>query len=66
SALADRDSAKAVFVLDSGRVREILVTLGKPFGDGFELVGGPPAGTKVVSDPPLSLTDGQAIKEKTP
>jgi HlyD family secretion protein len=42
------------------------VSIGAPFGDGFELVDGPAPGTKIVSDPGAALADGQAIKEKTP
>jgi RND family efflux transporter MFP subunit len=66
SAIADRGGAKVVFALDGGRVRMIPVTLGPTFGDGFELVDGPAPGTKVVSYPPPTLADGQAIMEKTP
>ncbi len=64
SAVADRAGAKVVFTFDAGQVRMVPVVLGPRFGDGFELVEGPPPGTKVVSDPPPSLGDGQAIKEK--
>jgi RND family efflux transporter MFP subunit len=64
SAVVDRGGAKVVFTLESGAVRMVPVTLGAPFGDGFELVAGPAPGTKLVSDPPPSLGDGQAIKEK--
>ncbi len=55
-----------MFTLDSGNVRMVPVTLGPPFGDGFELVDGPAPGTKIVSDPGPALGDGQAIKERTP
>jgi hypothetical protein len=44
----------------------VPVTLGPSFGDGFELVDGPSPGTKLVSDPPPNLGDGQAIKERSP
>jgi RND family efflux transporter MFP subunit len=66
SAVADRTGAKVVFTVDSGRVRMLPVSLGAPFADGFELASGPPAGTKLVSNPPPTLVDGQAIKEKSP
>lgn len=66
SALADRAGAKVVFVADGGKVRMTPVTLGKPFGDGFELTSGPTPGTKLVATPPATLEDGQAIKERTP
>jgi HlyD family secretion protein len=66
SALADRAGAKVVFVLDQGVVHMVPVSLGKPFGDGFELADGPPPGTRLVSQPPATLSDGQTIKERSP
>jgi HlyD family secretion protein len=66
SAIADRAGAKVVFILDSGRVRMVPVSLGAPFGGGFELLDGPSPGTKIVSDPAPTLGDGQPIKEKSP
>ncbi|MGD0526506.1 MAG: efflux RND transporter periplasmic adaptor subunit [Polyangiaceae bacterium] len=66
SALTERGGAKVVFTLEQGSVRMIPVTLGKPFGDGFELVDGPAPGTKLVSQPPATLEDGQAVKERSP
>ncbi len=65
NAVTDRAGTKVVFTLDSGNVRMIPVTLGPPFGDGFELVDGPAPGAKIVSDPGAALEDGQAIKEKS-
>jgi HlyD family secretion protein len=64
SAVAERGGAKVVFVLESGKVRMRAVTLGKPLANGFELVDGPPAGTRVVRDPPPELGDGREVKEK--
>jgi HlyD family secretion protein len=66
SAVADRSDSKVVFVVEGGRVRMVPVSLGKPFGDGFELTEGPTPGTRVVSDPPSTLEDGQSIKERSP
>lgn len=66
NAVTDRSGAKVVFTLESGNARMVPVTLGAPFGDGFELVDGPVPGTKLVSDPGAALADGQAIKEKSP
>jgi HlyD family secretion protein len=66
SAVAERAGTKVVFVLDQGVVHTVPVTLGKPFGDGFELADGPSAGTKLVSQPPATLADGQSIKERSP
>lgn len=64
AALTERAGAKAVFVLENGKARLKLVKLGPPFSGGFELLEGPPAGTKLVKDPAASLTDGQTIKER--
>jgi HlyD family secretion protein len=64
-AVVDRAGARVVFVADGGKVHLLPVTLGKPFGDGFELVDGPAPGTKLVADPPGTLADGQAIKERS-
>ena len=66
SAVVDRAGAKVVFTEESGRVRMIPVSLGPPFADGFELASGPAPGTRLVSNPPPTLMDGQAIKEKSP
>jgi RND family efflux transporter MFP subunit len=66
SAVVDRAGAKVVFVVDQGKVRMMPVTLGKPFGDGFEIVDGPAPGQKLVSQPPETLGDGQQIKERSP
>jgi RND family efflux transporter MFP subunit len=66
SAVAERAGAKVVFVADQGKVRMVPVTLGAPFGDGFEIAGGLEPGTKLVSQPPETLGDGQPIKEKSP
>jgi HlyD family secretion protein len=66
SALVDRAGAHVVFVVESERVRMVPVTLGPAFGDGFEIVDGPAPGTKVVMQPPATMTDGQAIKERSP
>jgi RND family efflux transporter MFP subunit len=66
SALAERGGAHVVFVEESGHARMIPVTLGPSFGDGFEISDGPAPGTKVVSQPPDTLSDGQAIKERSP
>jgi RND family efflux transporter MFP subunit len=66
SALADRGGVKVVFALDAGRARMVPVRLGAPFAGGFELVDGPTPGTKLVSEPPATLGDGQSIKERSP
>jgi RND family efflux transporter MFP subunit len=63
-AIRERDGNKFVFVVVDGVVREKPVKVGPPFGGGFELIEGPQPGTRVVSNPPPSLSDGQRIKEK--
>jgi HlyD family secretion protein len=63
-ALVDRDGGKYVFVVTDGVVRRTPIKVGPAFGGGFELVEGPSPGTRVVSDPPSTLSDGQHIKEK--
>jgi multidrug efflux pump subunit AcrA (membrane-fusion protein) len=65
AAVTEVAGAKAVFRIDDGKVRIVPVTLGPPFGSGFELGSGPSAGTRVVKNPSKELRDGQAIKEKT-
>jgi HlyD family secretion protein len=64
SAIAQRAGAKVVFVLEDGRVRMVPIQVGKPFGEGFELVRGPGSGTRVVSQPGPDLADGQQVKER--
>ena len=63
-AVADRGGGKVVFVLDAGKVRMTPVTLGPALGGGFVVEAGPPAGTRLVKNPPARLADGQSVKEK--
>jgi hypothetical protein len=63
SAVVDRAGGKVAFVLDGDHVRMVTLSLGPEFAGGFELQGGPAAGTHVVKDPPATLADGQSIKE---
>ena len=62
-AITERGGAKVVFIADGGQVRLATVQLGPAVPGGFELVQGPPAGTRVVKSPPATLADGQKIKE---
>jgi RND family efflux transporter MFP subunit len=63
-AVVDRDGQKVVFTMEDGVARKISVQVGEPFGGGLELLQGPPVGTLVVSAPPATLKDGQAVKQK--
>ncbi|HEX2569159.1 MAG TPA: efflux RND transporter periplasmic adaptor subunit [Polyangia bacterium] len=68
NAVTERAGQKVVFTVDASaddQVRMVPVKLGAPFGSGFELVEGPPAGTKVVRDPPETLREGNPVKEKS-
>lgn len=63
-AIAERDGAQVVFVLEDGTVKMQPVELGDQVGSGFELRNGPPAGATVVRDPSSALFDGQKVKQK--
>ena len=65
AAVAERDGQKVVFTIDGGKVRRVPVTVGGAVGGGLELLNGPRPGTRLVKDPPATMADGQAIKEKT-
>lgn len=65
SAIVDRGGAKFVFKLEDGRVQQVPITVGPAFGGGFELRSGPPVGSKLVSEPPETMADGQPVKEKS-
>jgi len=65
SAVVDRAGAKLVYVVEGDLVRLHTVTLGERIGSGFELLSGPPVGTRLVADPPRELADGQQVKEKS-
>jgi len=63
-AVADREGAKVVFVIQDGVVHLTPVELGPAFGAGFELKTSLAPGTRLVSKPTPKLTDGQKIKEE--
>jgi multidrug efflux pump subunit AcrA (membrane-fusion protein) len=64
NAITERDGNKVVFVVEDGALRMNAVELGDEFGNGFELVSGPPAGAQVVREPSRELQDGQKVKQK--
>jgi RND family efflux transporter MFP subunit len=63
-AVTDRAGAKVVFVVDGDRVHAVTVALGEPLAGGFVLKEGPKPGTRLVKNPPPTMSDGQTIKEK--
>lgn len=66
AALIDHAGGKAVWVVEDEKLRLVAVKLGEAFGSGFVVESGPPPGTRVVKDPPKNLSEGQAVKEKSP
>ena len=64
SAVAEVQGSKVVYRVEGGVVRLTTVTLGPALGSGFEVVSGVSTGTRVVSNPPQGLADGQRIKER--
>jgi HlyD family secretion protein len=63
-AVVERDGRKAVFVVEGEKVRRVAVVLGETHGGVLDLLSGPPAGAKIVADPPPELEDGHVIHEK--
>jgi RND family efflux transporter MFP subunit len=61
-ALRESGGGQVVFVLDGDRVKMTPVQLGPAFGNGYELVSGPSAGTKLIANPSPALSDGQKVK----
>jgi HlyD family secretion protein len=65
TAVTERAGERYVFVVSEGRVRLTPVTVGQKVGQSLEVKAGPAPGTKIVLEPPSSLADGDAVKEKT-
>jgi RND family efflux transporter MFP subunit len=63
SAVVERGEERAVFVIDDDVVSLTSVRLGEEMAGGFELLDGPRPGTKLVSNPPAELRDGQRVRE---
>jgi HlyD family secretion protein len=64
SAVTTRRGVQVVYVVEDGKVRAEPLRLGGRVDDGWELLEGPPAGTRIVDRPPQTLADGQSIKEQ--
>lgn len=62
-AIVDRNGAKAVFVVDSGKLKLTNVSVGGPVGSSIELLEGPSVGARIVRNPTSENFDGQRIKE---
>lgn len=65
TALTERMGKKVVIAVEGDRARVVPVTLGPPFGNGFELIDGPSPGVKLVNSPPASLADGENVREES-
>ena len=64
SAVVEVQGSKVVYRVEGGVVRLTTVSLGPAVGSGFEVKSGVSSGTKLVSNPPQGLADGQRIKER--
>jgi len=64
SAVVEVQGSKVVYRVEGGVVRLTTISLGPAVGSGFEVKGGVSSGTKLVSNPPQGLADGQRIKER--
>lgn len=62
AAVVRSDADQVVYVVRDGKVARVAVQTGRSIGDLVELVRGPPAGEKVVVNPPLTLRDGAAVR----
>jgi RND family efflux transporter MFP subunit len=56
-------SAASVFVVADGKARVREVTLGRTVDSRIEVLGGVSEGDRIIVSPPLSLRDGDAVKE---
>ncbi|MCD9027172.1 efflux RND transporter periplasmic adaptor subunit [Luteimonas sp. BDR2-5] len=62
TALARRDGAQVVFVVDGDLARQRVVQAGERIGGNVEIQQGVTAGDEVVIDPPDALRDGSRIR----
>ena len=65
ASLATRDGAKVVFTYEDGKVHMTPIEVGEAFGSGLVLRRGPAVGTRVVTDPPSNMADGDPAKERS-
>ena len=64
AALFRQREAWAVYVVDNGRARRTLITLGHQTGQEAEVVSGLSEGARVILHPGDTLTDGARVKER--
>lgn len=62
AAVVTRDGTNVIFVVEGERARMQPVSVGAAAGDALELLDGPPVHARVVTDVPLDLADGAAIR----
>ena len=62
-AVVDLNGAKALYVVEDGKLRAMNVSVGPVAGGSVELLDGPPVGAKVVRNPSADNFDGQRIKQ---
>jgi len=62
AAIARRDGASVVFVLDGERVRRLEITPGQAYGDRVLVANGLSVDQVLVRDPPAALADGMRVK----
>ncbi len=66
TSLIFRSEGLRVAVVRNGHAVMIPITLGRDFGTEVEVVTGLDASEKVITNPPDSLVDGQAVRSATP
>jgi HlyD family secretion protein len=62
TAVVRNGTSESVYVVRDGRVARMTVQTGRTMGDLVELLRGPPAGEKVVVNPPQNLADGMSVR----
>jgi RND family efflux transporter MFP subunit len=66
SAVVRRGQLTFLYVVDGGRARLRVVTVGPESGDWTEILAGLDAGERVLANPPPGITDGAAIRATAP
>jgi RND family efflux transporter MFP subunit len=62
TAVTERGQLQSVLVVDNGKARTRLVTLGAKVGEGVEVLSGLNTGETVIVSAPQSLTDGALVE----